>query len=160
MSVSAERELVKKWTHPSTKRVFAPPGWLLEIPHVPAAFARSPVRHGQVGPIRIDGIRGVVVSAERVDRVGGLVIVWPAVNPNPSSEVHRFHDMNGLGRPIDEIGEPQLLAFSEAAVVLQLACAGGGREKRINPVETVVVDHGELHAWIGQRQGVGGFCSP
>ena len=58
VSVSAERELVRKWTAPSTKSVFAPPGWLLEIPHVPAdAFPRSAVRHGQVGPVRIDGIR-------------------------------------------------------------------------------------------------------
>ena len=158
VSVWAETELVKKWTAPSTKRVFAPPGWLLEIPHVPRdAFPRSPVRHGQVGSIRIDGIRGVVVSVQRVDRVGSLVVVRPAVDPHASSEVHRFHDMNGLGSPIDEIGELQLLTFSEAAVVLQLARTGGGREQPIHPVHAVVVDHGELHARIGQRQGVRGF---
>ena len=92
-------------------------------PRAGDAFPGSPVRHRQVGPVRTDGIRGVV-SVERIDCAGSLVIVRPAVNPHPSSEVHRFHDMDGLGGPIDEIGDPQLLAFREAAMVLQLACAG------------------------------------
>ena len=87
------------------------------------AFARSSIRHGQVGPIRTNGIGGVVVSIERVDRKSRLVIVWPAVDPHPSTEVHCFHDIHGLGCPIGEIGDPQFLAFSEAAVVLQLPCA-------------------------------------
>ena len=46
---------------PSTKRVFAPPGWLLEIPHVPAMPFPGP-RFTAVGPIGMDGIRGIVVS--------------------------------------------------------------------------------------------------
>ena len=90
-------------------------------PRASDALPRPSVGHGQVGPVWIDGIRGVIVSVERVDRVGCLVIVRPAVNPNTSSEVDRFHDINGLGGPIDEIFDPQPLAFSKAAVVLQVA---------------------------------------
>ena len=48
----------------------------------------------------------------------------PAVDPHSASEVDCFHDIDGLGGPIDEIGDSQLLAFSEATVVLQLAALG------------------------------------
>ena len=53
-SVSAESELTRKWTAPSTNSAFAPPGWLLEIPHVPAMPLPGPRPHRQVGAVRAE----------------------------------------------------------------------------------------------------------
>ena len=103
-----------------------------------------------IGAIREKSIGRVVESVGvRGDGISSLIVMGTTVNPDTPSEVDGLADVDGLGRPVEEVFDLEGLCLrksTQAAIVI-----GGTGGEGVDAVDAVVVVDGEFHGGIGER---------